>query len=240
MAADRMLLQVRDIHAGYGNLDILHGITLDVGRGELVCIIGPNGSGKSTTLKSITGFLHPKSGHIVFDGKEILGLRCDEILRLGLAYVPQGRIVFPQMTVMENLELGAYIERSSTRVKEALGRVSALFPILAERHHQKAGTMSGGEQQMLAIGRTLMTEPRMILLDEPSLGLSPKFVTLIYEKLHDMKQQGYTMLVVEQNAAKALSVADRGYVLELGCNRFTGAAQELLNDPEVKRLYLGG
>jgi branched-chain amino acid transport system ATP-binding protein len=144
------------------------------------------------------------------------------------------------MTVMENLELGAYIETSSTRVKEALGRVWALFPILAERRHQKAGTMSGGEQQMLAIGRTLMTKPRMILLDEPSLGLSPKFVTLIYEKLHEMKQQGYTMLVVEQNAVKALSIADRGYVLELGRNRFTGAGQELLSDPEVKRLYLGG
>jgi len=234
------LLQVRDIHAGYDKLEILHGISLEVGSGDLVCIIGPNGSGKSTTLKSITGFLHPKSGHIIFNGKEILGLRCDEILRLGLAYVPQGRIVFPQMTVIENLELGAYIERSSTKVKETLDRVCALFPILAERRYQKAGTMSGGEQQMLAIGRALMSEPRMILLDEPSLGLSPKFVALIYEKLREMKQQGHTMLVVEQNAVKALSVADRGYVVELGCNRFTGAGQELLSDPEVKRLYLGG
>jgi branched-chain amino acid transport system ATP-binding protein len=240
LAADRVLLQVRDIHAGYDKLEILHGISLEVGMGDLVCIIGPNGSGKSTTLKSITGVLRPKSGHIVFDEKEILGLRCDEILRLGLAYVPQGRIVFPQMTVMENLELGAYIERSSTKVKETLDRVCALFPILAERRHQKAGTMSGGEQQMLAIGRTLMSAPQMILLDEPSLGLSPKFVTLIYEKLLEMKQQGYTMLVVEQNAVKTLSIADRGYVLELGCNRFTGAGKELLNDPEVKRLYLGG
>ena len=240
MAADKPLLEVRDIRAGYGKLDILHGISLDVSRGELVCIIGPNGSGKSTTLKTITGFLQPKSGHILLDGKEILGLTCDQILKLGLSYVPQGRIVFPQMTVMENLELGAYIETSSAKVREALDRAWALFPILAERRDQKAGTMSGGEQQMLAIGRTLMTRPRMILLDEPSLGLSPKFVTLIYAKLREMKQQGYTMLVVEQNAVKALSLADRGYVLELGRNALTGAGQELLNDPEVKRLYLGG
>jgi len=240
LAADKPLLEVRNIRAGYDKLDILHGISLDVRSGELVCIIGPNGSGKSTTLKTITGFLHPTSGHILFDGKEILGLTCDQILKLGLAYVPQGRIVFPQMTVMENLELGAYIETSSTKVREALDRVWALLPILADRRHQKAGTMSGGEQQMLAIGRTLMTRPRMILLDEPSLGLSPKYVTLIYAKLREMKQQGYTMLVVEQNAVKALSVADRGYVLELGRNRFTGAGQELLDDPEVKRLYLGG
>jgi ABC-type branched-subunit amino acid transport system ATPase component len=240
LAANRMLLQVRDIHAGYDKLEILHGVSLDVGLGELICIIGPNGSGKSTTLKTITGLLCPKSGHIAFDGKEILGLDCDEILKLGLAYVPQGRIVFPQMTVMENLELGAYIVKSSAKIKEMLDRVCALFPILAERRHQKGGTLSGGEQQMLGIGRALMSEPRMILLDEPSLGLSPKFVTLIYEKLREMQQQGETMLVVEQNAVKALSVADRGYVLELGRNRFTGAGQELLSDPEVKRLYLGG
>ena len=234
------LLQVHDIRAGYDKLEILHGISIDVRIGELVCIIGPNGSGKSTTLKTITGFLCPNSGHVVFDGKEIVGWNCDEILKLGLAYVPQGRIVFPQMTVMENLELGAYIVKSSAKIKEMLDRVCALFPILAERRHQKGGTLSGGEQQMLGIGRALMSEPRMILLDEPSLGLSPKFVTLIYEKLREMQQQGETMLVVEQNAVKALSVADRGYVLELGRNRFTGAGQELLSDPEVKRLYLGG
>jgi branched-chain amino acid transport system ATP-binding protein len=162
------------------------------------------------------------------------------VLRLGLAYVPQGRIVFPQMTVLENLEMGGYIETDPGRVERALERVYALFPILAERKRQKAGTMSGGEQQMVAIARALMTTPKLILLDEPSLGLSPKFVTLIYEKLVEMRRAGYTMMVVEQNAAKALSVADRGYVLELGQNRFEGTGQALLTDPEVKRLYLGG
>ena len=206
----------------------------------MVCIIGPNGAGKSTALKCITGILHPLSGQILFAGKELLSLRPDQVLSHGLAYVPQGRIVFPQMTVMENLELGAYIEKIPARVRTALERVCALFPILTERRDQKAGTLSGGEQQMLAIGRALMTEPRVILLDEPSLGLSPKFVTLIYEKLAAMKQQGYTLLVVEQNAVKALSVADRGYVLELGRNRFAGTGRALLHDPEVKRLYLGG
>jgi ABC-type branched-subunit amino acid transport system ATPase component len=240
LVADGALLQVQEIHAGYDNFDILHGVSLEVRRGEMVCIIGPNGAGKSTTLKSVTGILRPKSGHILFSGGEIDGLRPDQVLSRGLAYVPQGRIVFPQMTVIENLEIGAYIESSSAKIKEATERVCSLFPILAERRAQKAGTLSGGEQQMLAIGRTLMTSPEMILLDEPSLGLSPKFVTLIFAKLVEMKSQGYTMLVVEQNAAKALSVADRGYVLELGRNRFAGTGHYLLNDPEVKRLYLGG
>ena len=240
MDADGSLLQVRDIHAGYGRLDILHGVGLEVRAGEMVCVIGPNGAGKSTALKTILGILRPKSGAILLNGTEIVGLRPDQVLSHGLAYVPQGRIVFPQMTVTENLEMGAYIERNATRAKEALERVCALFPILAERRYQKAGTMSGGEQQMLAIGRSLMTAPKMILLDEPSLGLAPKFVTMIYDKLTEMKRQGYTMLVVEQNAHKALSVSDRGYVLELGRNRFTGTGRELLNDPEVKRLYLGG
>ncbi len=240
MDADGRLLQVREIHAGYGKLDILHGVSLEVRSGEMVCVIGPNGAGKSTALKSIMGILRPKDGHILFDGKEITGLRADQVLGHGLAYVPQGRIVFPQMTVTENLEMGAYTERSPAGVKEALERVCALFPILAERRTQKAGTMSGGEQQMLAIGRSLMTAPKMILLDEPSLGLSPKFVTLIYDKLLEMRREGYTLMVVEQNALKALSVSDRGYVLELGRNRFEGAGKALLNDPEVKRLYLGG
>lgn len=240
MAGDGFLLKADGIHAGYGKLEILHGVSLEVRPQELVSVIGPNGAGKSTGFKTIVGLLRPTSGRILFDGKEITGLPPYEVLRLGLAYVPQGRIVFPQMTVLENLEMGAYIESDPARVKEALERVYALFPILAERRHQKAGTMSGGEQQMVAIGRALMTTPKLILLDEPSLGLSPKFVTQIFDKLLEMKRAGYTLMVVEQNAAKALSVADRGYVLELGRNRFEGTGQALLSNPEVKRLYLGG
>jgi branched-chain amino acid transport system ATP-binding protein len=235
-----ILLSVEKVSAGYGKMEILHGVDVMVRAGELVCIIGPNGAGKSTAFKAIVGFLRPTRGRVVFNGGDITGLRPDLLLRRGLAYVPQGRIVFPQMTVLENLEMGAYTERDPARVRAALDRVYALFPILMERRRQKAGTMSGGEQQMLAIGRALMTAPKLILLDEPSLGLAPKFVTLIFEKLTEMKHAGFTLMVVEQNAVKALSVADRGYVLELGRNRFEGTGQKLLTDPEVKRLYLGG
>jgi ABC-type branched-subunit amino acid transport system ATPase component len=238
--ANGFLLKADGIRAGYGKLEILHGVSLEVRSREIVSVIGPNGAGKSTAFKTIVGLLHPRSGRVLFDGKDITGLPPYEVVRLGLAYVPQGRIVFPQMTVLENLEMGAYIETDPIRVKGALERVHALFPILEQRKRQVAGSLSGGEQQMVAIGRALMTTPKLILLDEPSLGLSPKFVTLIFEKLQEMQQAGYTMMVVEQNAAKALSVADRAYVLELGQNRFEGTGQTLLNDPEVKRLYLGG
>ena len=235
-----MLLRAESITAGYGKMAILHDVTVEVRAGEMVSVIGPNGAGKSTAFKTIVGFLRPSGGRVHFDGQDIAGLRPDQVLHRGLAYVPQGRIVFPQMTVLENLEMGAYIERDGRRVREALERVYGLFPILAERRSQKAGTMSGGEQQMVAIGRALMTTPKLILLDEPSLGLAPKFVSLIFDKLVEMKRAGYTMMVVEQNAAKALAVADRGYVLELGRNRFEGTGRALLEDPEVKRLYLGG
>jgi ABC-type branched-subunit amino acid transport system ATPase component len=234
------LLRAERLTAGYGKLAILHDVTLEVRAGEMVSVIGPNGAGKSTAFKTMVGFLCPTSGRVLFDGDDLRGLRPDQVLRRGLAYVPQGRLVFPQMTVLENLEMGAYIERDQARIRAALERVYALFPILGERRSQKAGTMSGGEQQMVAIGRALMTTPKLILLDEPSLGLSPKFVSLIFDKLTEMKRAGYTMMVVEQNAAKALAVADRAYVLELGRNRFEGTGQSLLTDPEVKRLYLGG
>ena len=234
------LLRAEGMTAGYGKMAILHDVTLEVHTGEMVSVIGPNGAGKSTAFKTIVGFLRPTSGRVVFDGQDIAGLRPDEVLVRGLAYVPQGRIVFPQMTVLENLEMGAYIERDATRIRQALDRVCALFPILGERRGQKAGTMSGGEQQMVAIGRALMTTPKLIMLDEPSLGLAPKFVTLIFDKLTEMKRAGFTLMVVEQNAARALAVADRGYVLELGRNRFEGTGEALLADPEVKRLYLGG
>jgi branched-chain amino acid transport system ATP-binding protein len=234
------LLRAEGMTAGYGKMAILHDVTLEVRPGEMVSVIGPNGAGKSTAFKTIVGFLRPTSGRVVFDGQDIAGLRPDQVLVRGLAYVPQGRIVFPQMTVLENLEMGAYIERDGTRIRQALDRVCALFPILGERRSQKAGTMSGGEQQMVSIGRALMTTPRLIMLDEPSLGLAPKFVTLIFDKLTEMKRAGFTLMVVEQNAARALAVADRGYVLELGRNRFEGTGEALLADPEVKRLYLGG
>ena len=234
------LLSAHGITAGYGMLDILHGVSLTVAPGEIVSIIGPNGAGKSTAFKAIVGLLRPRAGSVVFNGAEITGLRPDLVLRRGLAYVPQGRIVFPQMTVLENLEMGAYTVRDEARIADALERVYALFPILRERHGQKAGTMSGGEQQMVAIARALMTAPRLILLDEPSLGLSPKFVALIFDRLVEMKRAGYTLALVEQNAARALAIADRGYVLGLGKNRLEGRGAALLADPEVKRLYLGG
>jgi len=234
------LLRAEALTAGYGKMPILHEVSLIIAPGELVAVIGPNGAGKSTAFKVIVGFLKPTQGRVLFDGDDITGRRPDQVLRRGLAYVPQGRIVFPQMTVLENLEMGGYIERNPARIREALERVYALFPILAERRRQKAGTMSGGEQQMVAIGRALMTTPKLVLLDEPSLGLSPKYVSLIFEKLVEMKRAGYTLMLVEQNAAKALSVADRAYVLELGRNRFEGSGRSLLADPEVKRLYLGG
>ncbi|HEU5194065.1 MAG TPA: ABC transporter ATP-binding protein [Methylomirabilota bacterium] len=234
------LLKAEGLTAGYGRFDILHDVSLTVRANEIVSIIGPNGAGKSTAFKTVVGFLAPRTGRVLFNGEEITGLRPDRVLRRGLAYVPQGRIVFPQMTVLENLQMGAYIERDRARMTAALDRVYALFPILAERRAQNAGTMSGGEQQMVAIARALMTTPKLILLDEPSLGLSPKFVTLIFDKLVEMREAGYTLMLVEQNAARALAVADRGYVLELGRNRFEGAGAQLLADPEVKRLYLGG
>ena len=240
MSSHAPLLLAEHITAGYGRMDILHDVGLAVRPGEIVSVIGPNGAGKSTTFKTIVGFLRPRAGRVVFNGEDITGLRTDLVLRRGLAYVPQGRIVFPQMTVRENLEMGGFIERDRARLAAALERVFTLFPVLHERRRQKAGTMSGGEQQMVAMGRALMTEPKLILLDEPSLGLSPKFVTLIFDKLVAMKATGYTLMLVEQNATRALAIADRAYVLELGRNRFEGSGPDLLVDPEVKRLYLGG
>ncbi|HEY4659689.1 MAG TPA: ABC transporter ATP-binding protein [Gemmatimonadaceae bacterium] len=234
------LLTAYAITAGYGRLDILHDVSVHVSPGEIVSVIGPNGAGKSTAFKTIVGFLRPRTGRVVFNGEEITGLRPDLVLRRGLAYVPQGRLVFPQMTVLENLEMGAYTVEEPARIAEAFERVYALFPILAERRKQKAGTMSGGEQQMVAIGRALMTRPRMLMLDEPSLGLSPRFMDEVFEKIVALAKDGMTIMLVEQNAARALEISHRGYVLELGRNRFEGAGTALLADPEVKRPYLGG
>ncbi len=234
------LLEVREIDAAYGKVQILHGTSLAVAPGEVVSIIGPNGAGKSTVLKAVMGFLRPSSGEILFDGGSITGLRPDEIVRRGIGYVPQGRIVFRDMSVTENLEMGAFTIADKSRVRPLMERVFTLFPRLGERQSQLAGTMSGGEQQMLAMGRVLMSEPRLVLMDEPSLGLAPRFVELVFDKIGELKAAGMTLLLVEQNAVKSLAVSDRGYVLELGRNRFTGPGRALLADDRVRRLYLGG
>jgi len=234
------ILTVDAVHAGYGRISILHGVSLTMRTGEVVSIIGPNGAGKSTVLKTIVGLLTPQRGQVRFDGEVLNGFRPDEVLRRGLAYVPQGHLIFPQMTVLENLEMGAFIERDRARVEQGMERVYQLFPLLRERRKQQARTLSGGEQQMLAIGRALMTQPRLMLLDEPSLGLSPLMLGLLFDRLAELKAAGMTMLIVEQNAVESLALSNRGYVLELGQNRFEGPGPALLADAEVKRLYLGG
>ncbi|MEE9256731.1 MAG: ABC transporter ATP-binding protein [bacterium] len=234
------MLELKNVEAGYGRIQILHEVTLEVNKGEIVCVIGPNGAGKSTAFKVIMGFINYFGGEILFEGNNIVGLRPDQILGRGLGYVPQGRIVFNQMTVRENLDMGAYIERDKNKVKQAMEYVFTLFPRLGERQKQLGGTMSGGEQQMLAMGRALMTRPRMIMLDEPSLGLSPRFVTDIFEKIVGLAKEGITIMIVEQNAARALEISDRGYVLELGRNRYEGTGSDLLSNEDVRRMYLGG
>ena len=234
------LLAVRGINASYGKVQILDGVSIEIFPGEIVSIIGPNGAGKSTVLKTVMGILTPSRGAIEFAGEPITGLRTDLVVRRGIAYVPQGRIVFKDMTVVENLEMGAYTVKDKARVRRTMERVFTIFPRLGERHRQRAGTMSGGEQQMVAMGRALMVEPRLVLMDEPSLGLAPLFVEAVFEKINELKAAGMTLVLVEQNAVKSLSISDRGYVLELGRNRFAGRGQDLLADERVRRLYLGG
>jgi branched-chain amino acid transport system ATP-binding protein len=234
------LLELRDVQAGYGSIQILHGVSLHVNNGEIVAVIGPNGAGKSTTFKVIMNLITFLAGEVMFDGRSLVGQRPDRVLGLGLGYVPQGRVVFSTMTVRENLEMGAYLQKDPAKVKEAMDYVFTLFPRLGERPRQLAGTMSGGEQQMLAMGRGLMMRPRMLMLDEPSLGLSPRFVDEVFDKTVAMARAGLTVMLVEQNAARALEISDRAYVLELGRNRFEGTGQELLHNPEVRRMYLGG
>jgi branched-chain amino acid transport system ATP-binding protein len=234
------LLEVKKINAGYGRSQILYDVSLEVRENEVVCVIGPNGAGKSTAFKIIMGFINYLGGEITFSGKDIVGLRPDQILGVGLGYVPQGRIVFNQMTVRENLEMGAFIERDAQKLNDSMDYVFTLFPRLAERQKQLGGTMSGGEQQMLAMGRALMTRPRMIMIDEPSLGLSPRFVDEVFELIVGLAKSGLTVMVVEQNATRALEISDRGYVLELGRNRYEGAGSELLANPDVRKMYLGG
>jgi ABC-type branched-subunit amino acid transport system ATPase component len=232
------LLRAESVVAGYvPGVDILTGVGFEVRAGEVVTLIGPNGAGKSTLIKTVFGLLRPRAGRIVFAGRDIAGRRPHEIARLGLAYVPQVSNVFPSLTVQENLELGA-LDRA--RTAELTERVEELFPRLGERRRQVAGTMSGGERQMLATGRALMSDPRVLLLDEPSAGLAPAFVEATFRQVERINEAGTTVVMVEQNARRALALSDRGYVLETGANRFEGAGRDLLEDEQVASLYLGG
>jgi branched-chain amino acid transport system ATP-binding protein len=232
------LLEVHDVQTYYGNIQALKGVSLEVNEGEVVTLIGSNGAGKSTTLRSISGLTPPREGSIRFDGNEIGETPPQEIVRLGVSQAPEGRRCFARMTVLENLDMGAYLRRD-TRVRDDLERVFDLFPRLKERQKQKAGTMSGGEQQMLAIGRALMSNPRLLLLDEPAMGLAPVLVERIYETIAEINRQGTTILLVEQNANFALDVSHRGYVLETGTVALTDDSDSLRENPEVQRAYLG-
>ena len=232
-------LEVDDIKTYYGNIQALKGISLEVNEGECVTLIGSNGAGKSTTLRSISGLTPPREGAIRLDGTEISLTPAQEIVRLGICQSPEGRRCFQRMTVRENLELGAFLRRDSAGIREDLDRVFDLFPRLKEREVQKAGTMSGGEQQMLAIGRALMGQPRLLLLDEPSMGISPVLTERIYETIAEINKQGTTILLVEQNANYALGVSHRGYVLETGSVALSDASASLRENPDVQKAYLG-
>jgi branched-chain amino acid transport system ATP-binding protein len=232
------MLVVDDIHTYYGNIEALKGVSLEVNEGEIVTLIGSNGAGKSTTLRSISGLTAPRAGTITFDGTETQLLAPEEIVARGICQSPEGRRCFQRMTVRENLELGAYLRRDAS-LGEDLDRIFDLFPRLKERERQKAGTMSGGEQQMLAIGRALMGKPRLLLLDEPSMGIAPILVERIYETIAEINRQGVTILLVEQNANFALGVSKRGYVLETGRVVLSNDAAALREDPEVQKAYLG-
>jgi branched-chain amino acid transport system ATP-binding protein len=233
------LLEVENIHTFYGNIQALKGVSLTVEEGEIVTLIGSNGAGKSTTLRSISGLNHPREGSIRFQGKEIGETPPQDIVERGISQSPEGRRVFSRMTVRENLELGAYLRSRKADISDDLNRVYDLFPRLQEREHQKAGTMSGGEQQMLAIGRALMAEPTLLLLDEPGMGLAPILVERIYETIAEINKQGTTILLVEQNANFALEVSSRGYVLETGTVALTDRSASLRENPEVQKAYLG-
>jgi len=234
------LLAIRDLEVSYGAVQVLFGVSLEVRAGEIVSVIGPNGAGKSTVIKSVIGLVPARQGTVTFGGRDITNLAAHTIPALGIGYVPQGRIVFAQMSVADNLEMGAFLQRDGRKRREAVQAVFEQFPRLYERRQQPAGKLSGGEQQMLAIGRALMMNPRLVILDEPSLGLSPKYVDLIFDQLLELKRQGRTLLMVEQNAARALELSDRGYALELGRNRFTDSGANLLANRDVRRMYLGG
>lgn len=233
------LLEVRDLHVSYGAIKALHGISLSVNHGQVVSLIGANGAGKSTTLNSISGLLKPKQGQIIFDGTDIIGWRADRITKLGLVQVPEGRQVIATMTVMENLALGAYIRHDHAAIRMDMEAVFESFPRLQERRYQKAGSLSGGEQQMLAVGRAMMMKPRLLMLDEPSMGLAPLLVNEIFRILNTIKASGISILLVEQNARKALQLADYAYVLERGIVAVHGEAEMLRRDEKIISAYLG-
>ena len=234
-----LVLELEDVHTYYGAIHALKGVSLDVREGEIVTLIGANGAGKSTTLRSIQGINKPKRGRILFDGEDIVGKPPHEIVRMGISQSPEGRRLFSRMTVLENLEMGAFQRRDRSGVQQDVARVFELFPRLAERRAQKAGTLSGGEQQMCAMGRALMARPKLLLLDEPSMGLAPIFVERIFEIIREINSQGTPILLVEQNALMALDVADRGYVLETGHVALEGPAGELRENEQVRKTYLG-
>jgi branched-chain amino acid transport system ATP-binding protein len=234
------LLEVQDLDVRYGVIQALHGVSLRVDPGEIVTLIGANGAGKSTTLLAVSGLLKPAAGRITFEGTDVTDAPPHRRVASGIVQVPEGRRVFANMSVLENLELGAYVRRDRSEIKRDLGRMMELFPILAERRSQRAGTLSGGEQQMLAMARALMSRPRLLLLDEPSLGLAPLIVRKVFEIIRDINKSGTTVFLVEQNAHMALGVAHRGYVLQTGRVLLSDRSEALLQHPDVKRAYLGG
>jgi branched-chain amino acid transport system ATP-binding protein len=235
-----MLLNIKDLHVSYGKIKAIKGITLEVGPGEIVTLVGANGAGKTTLLKTISGILSPASGEILYEGKQLSDIKPYERVIEGICQAPEGRGIFPGMTVLENLEMGKFSRPAAkSETEQDLEMIYELFPRLKERASQMGGTLSGGEQQMLAIGRALMSRPRLLLLDEPSMGLAPKFIAQIFEIIQEIKKRDVTILLVEQNAAKALSIADRAYVLETGNITMQGTGEELLNDPAVRKAYLG-
>jgi branched-chain amino acid transport system ATP-binding protein len=239
LAAEHALLELRDVVAGYEEVEVLRGVSLAVRAGEIVCLIGANGAGKSTLLRTVFGMVRPRAGTIRFAAGEIAGLEPTEVLRRGIGYVPQGRCNFPAMSVEENLEMGAYLRRDRS-VRADIEELLARFPVLATKRRSPAGTLSGGQQQILEMAIALLLHPRLLMIDEPSLGLDPRMVEVVFDTILAINREGTTILMVEQNARKALSVSHRGLVLELGRNRFEGTGEALLHDPEVREHYLGG
>jgi branched-chain amino acid transport system ATP-binding protein len=232
------MLEIRNLHAGYGKMQVLHGIDIEIGTGEIVALLGSNGAGKSTLNNNISGLYKPTSGQIFFDGFDITGLRSEKVIDLGIIQVPEGRRIFPNMTVFENLELGGYRRGKSKRTKN-IEWVVGVFPRLSERFGQMAGTLSGGEQQMLAVGRAMMADPSLLILDEPSLGLSPLLVDEMFTLIKNLNESGLSIFLVEQNVMQSLEIATRAYVIENGCVVLSGDADSLINDPELKKTYLG-